>query len=91
MPIGLWTTSSAGTDSRNSNLSVSDQRSRRTSRAPVRCTTSKSGGRAVRRLGRGVDAEHDVLDLGLRLRRTGCRGRHLAAVPLERGVGEVGR
>ena len=91
MPMGLWTTSSGGTRSRNSNRSATDQRSRRTSCPPARCTSSKSavapwGGSGegwmrstTRSTWRSVSAV------------PGGRGGHVVAVARERGVGEFGR
>ncbi len=49
------------------------------------------GRRAVRGLGRGMDAENDLFDFEFGLGGPGRRGRDLRAVPLERGVGEFRR
>ena len=49
------------------------------------------GGRAVRRLRCGVDAEHDLLDLALGVGGAGRHGGDLGAVPCERGVRQLGR
>ena len=48
------------------------------------------GRRAVRRFGRRVDAEHDLLDLEFGVGGPGGHGGDFGAVPLERGIRELG-
>ena len=84
MPIGLWTTARA-----NAVEKLEPERKRPAFAEDLlaggEMHSSKSRSR-VRRLGRGVDAEHDPLDLAFGLGGPGRHGGHLVAVARERGV-----